>query len=51
MEFIHKALEARALPPLEDLFEDEWLDNLRSTEAFTAFITALEAKLQQTREE
>lgn len=51
MEFIHKALSTRTLPSLEDLFEDEWLDNLRSTEAFTQFITALEAKLQQTREE
>ncbi len=51
MELIHKALAARALPPLEDLLDDEWLDNLRETPAFAQFLTALEAKLQQTREE
>jgi hypothetical protein len=31
--------------------EDEWLDNLRGTPAFTQFFSALEAKLHQTREE
>jgi predicted Zn-dependent protease len=46
MSFIHKALTARALPPLEELLEDEWLDNLRATEAFSQFLTALENKLQ-----
>jgi tetratricopeptide (TPR) repeat protein len=51
MELIHKALAARALPPLEDLLEDDWLENLRSTSSFIQFLTALEAKLQQTREE
>jgi hypothetical protein len=51
MDLIHKALQARSLPPIEELFEDDWLDNLRATPAFTQFLTALEAKLQQTREE
>lgn len=51
MEFIYKALESRALPPLEQLAEDEWLHNLRQTEAFARFIAAIEAKLQQSREE
>ncbi len=46
MALIHQALNARALPTLEDLLEDEWLENLRSTEAFAQFVTALEAKLQ-----
>lgn len=51
MELIQKALFAKALPSLEELAEDEWLDNLRSTEIFHQFLTALENKLQQTREE
>lgn len=51
MELIHKALQARSLPSIEELMEDDWLENLRSTEAFAQFVTALEAKLQQTREE
>jgi tetratricopeptide (TPR) repeat protein len=51
MELIHKSLHARVLPPIEVLFKDDWLDNLRATPAFSQFISALEAKLQQTREE
>ncbi|OGN64405.1 MAG: hypothetical protein A3E80_03970 [Chlamydiae bacterium RIFCSPHIGHO2_12_FULL_49_9] len=51
MEFIHKSLAARSLPTMEELLEDEWLDNIRSTPAFAQFLTALEAKLQQIREE
>ncbi len=51
MELIYKALWARSLPSIDELLEDDWLDNLRSTPAFAQFLTALEAKLQQTREE
>ncbi len=51
MDLIHKALQARSLPHIEELLEDDWLDNLRATPAFAQFLTALEAKLQQTREE
>lgn len=51
MELIYKALYARALPSLDELLEDEWLENLRSTSAFTEFYTALEARLQQSPEE
>ena len=51
MELIPKALAARSLPTIEDLLDDDWLDNLRATPAFANFLTALEAKLQQTREE
>ena len=51
MELIQKALFARSLPSFEELFDDDWLDNLRSTSAFAEFIAALEAKLQQIREE
>jgi tetratricopeptide (TPR) repeat protein len=51
MELVYKALWARSLPPIDELLEDDWLDNLRATSAFAQFLTALEAKLQQTREE
>jgi tetratricopeptide (TPR) repeat protein len=50
-DFIKKALDARALPTLDEMAEDEWLDNLRGRPEFTQFFSALEAKLQQTREE
>lgn len=46
MDFVRKALATRAIPPLEEILDDEWLENLRATEAFTQFLTALEAKLQ-----
>ncbi|MBI3508276.1 MAG: tetratricopeptide repeat protein, partial [Chlamydiia bacterium] len=51
MDFIRKALTARALPAIDEMVEDDWLDNLRSTPAFAQFLSALEAKLHQTREE
>jgi len=51
MELIHKALAARSLPYPDELLEDDWLENLRSTPDFAKFLNALEAKLQQTREE
>jgi tetratricopeptide (TPR) repeat protein len=51
MEFVYRACAARALPTIEDLLDDDWLENLRATPAFAQFLTALEAKLQQTREE
>jgi tetratricopeptide (TPR) repeat protein len=46
MGLISKAFSMRSLPPLEELLEDEWLENLRETESFMQFLTALEAKLQ-----
>ncbi|MEN9654944.1 MAG: hypothetical protein RL235_1056, partial [Chlamydiota bacterium] len=46
MSFIYKALDARALPPMEEFMDDEWLDNLRLTEPFNRFVQALEAKLE-----
>lgn len=51
MEFLHKAFQVRSLPAIDELLNDDWLDNLRTTPAFAHFLTALEAKLQQTREE
>lgn len=46
MELIRMALRARALPPLDEILDDDWLENLRATEAFAQFVSALEAKLQ-----
>jgi tetratricopeptide (TPR) repeat protein len=51
MAFVEKALEARSLPTLDEIADDEWLENLRSTERFNRFFSALEAKLQQSRED
>lgn len=42
--FIKKADEFDALPPIEDLLEDDWLDNLRKTSNFQNFMTYLESK-------
>jgi tetratricopeptide (TPR) repeat protein len=46
MDFILLAIDAKTLPMLDELLEDEWLENLRETQVFSEFITALEAKLQ-----
>jgi len=46
MELIYTAFAARALPAVGYLLEDEWLENLRKSDAFCQFLTALEAKLQ-----
>ena len=51
MPFLQKALSARALPTLDEMADDEWLDNLRETEAFTHFFATLEEKTHQVREE
>lgn len=51
MDYIHRALSSKALPSIEEMAEDDWLDNLRSTAAFSQFLLALEAKLSQMREE
>ncbi len=50
MNLIRQALYLKALPPLEDLLEDEWLDNLRSTKEFAQFLSALEARFQPREE-
>ncbi len=44
MEFICKAEKAFVLPTIEEMFEDEWLDNLRGTEAFAEFLSNLETR-------
>ncbi len=41
-QFLMKADSFKALPPLEELLQDEWLDGLRTTTDFRAFVYALE---------
>lgn len=38
LQYIHKAHAAQTLPSLDELLEDEWLENLRSTSAFQEFL-------------
>lgn len=40
--FLEKAESFGSLPPLEEVLEDEWLDNLRQTELFRSFINHLD---------
>ena len=42
LRFLQKAKTFDALPFLDDLLEDDWLENLRETEAFNEFIADLE---------
>ncbi len=44
MDFISKSEKASALPTIEEMFDDEWLDNLRSTEMFSHFLSNLETR-------
>ena len=41
MQSIEKADENNALPHIEDMMHDEWLDNLKQTRAFRGFLTNL----------
>ncbi len=44
MDLIRTAQKQGSLPPLEELLEDLWLENLRGTEVFAQFLSSLEAK-------
>jgi tetratricopeptide (TPR) repeat protein len=44
MEYLLQAHKNKALPPLDELLEDEWLDNLRSTSLFQEFIHHIEKR-------
>jgi len=50
MTLIRKSLSLKVLPPMEELLEDEWLENVRNTESFVQFMSELEAKLQAREE-
>ncbi len=42
LQFLMKAHQASALPPLQELLQDDWLDNMKSTEEFRDFIYHIE---------
>ncbi|HEX4840239.1 MAG TPA: hypothetical protein VFU89_07355 [Rhabdochlamydiaceae bacterium] len=42
MQFIFKSHEAKSLPALEELLDDDWLDGLRMTTSFQEFLTHLQ---------
>ena len=44
VKLLMKADEQEVLPSIEELMEDEWLENVRSTKGFKDFIYRLEAK-------
>ncbi|MEM8727657.1 MAG: hypothetical protein AAGE99_02975 [Chlamydiota bacterium] len=44
LRLLEKARAFDVLPPIEEMLEDDWLENLRETEAFQAFIDRLESK-------
>jgi len=50
MYFIQKGRDLKALPPIDEILDDEWLENLRSTEAFSHFLYHLESKQNLTDE-
>lgn len=41
--FLNKCVTFDALPPLDDILEDEWLENLRHTEIFQTFFERLKS--------
>lgn len=49
LRFIQKSYEFEALPHIEELYEDDWLDDLRETAGFKEFISAIESnsKMQE----
>ncbi len=44
LHFLQEAKVMDVLPPLEELMEDEWLENVRATKAFAGFLITLENK-------
>ncbi len=44
MIFLHKTNSFNALPPIEDILEDEWLDHVRCSDSFKEFLLSLERK-------
>lgn len=44
MEYLLQAYKNKAIPPIEELLEDEWLDDLRSTSLFQEFIYNMEKR-------
>lgn len=44
IHFLEKARSLDMLPPIEEMLDDEWLDNLRTTEQFSIFLHQIEKK-------
>lgn len=44
MFYLEKAERQRALPPLDQIIDDEWLENLRQTPEFRSFLTDLSTR-------
>lgn len=44
MHYMGRADTANALPPIEDIMHDDWLTDLRQTDAFKAFISTVSNK-------
>jgi tetratricopeptide (TPR) repeat protein len=47
MHYIERAQQQGALPPLEEMMHDEWLDPLRQAPAFRQFIASLASRQSQ----
>ena len=47
MHYVQRAQGAGALPALDDILHDEWLDALRETEEFKAFVNQLANKVEE----
>jgi tetratricopeptide (TPR) repeat protein len=44
INFLEKAKNLDMLPPIEEMLDDEWLDNLRATDIFSQFLHEIEKK-------
>ncbi|NGX62642.1 MAG: hypothetical protein KR126chlam6_00040 [Candidatus Anoxychlamydiales bacterium] len=44
INFLEKAKQIDMLPPIEEILDDEWLDNLRATDQFSHFLHEIEKK-------
>lgn len=44
LRLLEKANAYEALPPVDELLEDDWLENLRETEGFRIFLESLESQ-------
>lgn len=42
MRFLEKAVKAASLPSIEEMLQDDWLDNIRTTQDFHEFLSRLE---------
>jgi len=51
MYFLEKAADCDILPPIEEMQEDLWLENLQITDEYNSFIKKLEEKEENIRDE